>query len=384
MAVSQQNYPEPLSDGAGGAIVVWRDFRAGVHNDLYAQGVERNGYLGFPSPSISEVVDYPNDQGGMAVVSWEPSYLDEYPNQVVTHYSVWRRIPGRSGSGVAEGDRPPIQIDSGAAVSGYTDVLARSGWSYVGQVAASYWDEYAYDSPTYGDSTSSGIPWTEYMVVANTNDQWVYWESEPDSGYSVDNLAPGAPLELDAQAVMANVELTWSASHYHDEDLDFYNVYRSDTSGFIPDEGSFIGTAVDTLYTDVEPGAGPWYYLVTAEDVHGNESEPSNEASALPWTNVDDPVVPVAFALRGNFPNPFNPSTRITFDIPEEAIVRLEIFSAAGQRVATLKDDLLAAGTHHVSWSGVDDHGREIPSGVYFARLMAGEYVAEIKMALLK
>jgi hypothetical protein len=101
-------------------------------------------------------------------------------------------------------------------------------------------------------------------------------------------------------------------------------------------------------------------------------------------TGVDGSVTPGAFALRGNSPNPFNPSTRIAFDLPETADVRLEIHTAAGRRVATLVDRVVEAGRHHAVWHGKDDSGRALPSGVYFVRLVAGEEKAEHRMVLLK
>jgi len=292
-----------ITDGEGGVIAAWRLGRGeNEEGDVYAQRLERNGYLGFPSPSITLVEDYPDDQGGMAVVSWAPSYLDAYPEQVVTDYAVWRRMPE---------EEPPPERDSIEALTLSEDVglpadvvdsYLRSGWSYVGGVSASYWWQYGYDAPTYGDSTASGVPVTEYMVVARTVDQWVFWPSAPFAGYSVDNLAPGAPLALAANAAQADVDLMWSASGHDDEDLDLYNVYRSDVGGFTPGAGTFVGTAHDTLYTDVEPGGGTWYYLVTAQDVHGNVGDASNEASAETWTGVG--TVPDRFALTGCYPNP--------------------------------------------------------------------------------
>lgn len=87
-----------VQDGSGGALVVWGDSREGSTNswDIYAQNVDRHGVLGMAQPSITSVVDVPQDQGGQATVSWDASYLDTFPNQVVTHYSVWRRGPSAS------------------------------------------------------------------------------------------------------------------------------------------------------------------------------------------------------------------------------------------------------------------------------------------------
>ena len=133
-------------------------------------------------------------------------------------------------------------------VGGSTDLgvlMARSGWTHVEDVPAYYLNEYGCHAPTYGDSTESGIPWTEYMIITNTEDHWIFWESESASGYSVDNVAPGAPAGLLALPAQADVELYWSPSGYVEDDLVHYNIYRSETSWFGPDETTLVDATTD-------------------------------------------------------------------------------------------------------------------------------------------
>lgn len=76
-------------DGARGAIFAWRrGDPEWPEGDICVQWIERNGYLGYPSPYIVQATDYPDDQGGMAVVSCVASYLDAFPQETVTEYSV--------------------------------------------------------------------------------------------------------------------------------------------------------------------------------------------------------------------------------------------------------------------------------------------------------
>jgi len=89
--------------------------------------------------------------------------------------------------------------------------------------------------------------------------------------------------------------------------------------------------------------------------------------------------VPVGFLLKGNYPNPFNPSTSIAYSLSTESIIRLEIYNLLGQHVATLYEGMQQAGEHIVTWNASD-----FPSGIYFARLEAGEQSENIKMVLLK
>ena len=102
-------------------------------------------------------------------------------------------------------------------------------------------------------------------------------------------------------------------------------------------------------------------------------------------TGVDTPDAEVfQTSLQANYPNPFNPQTRIEFTLAEPGLVRLEIYDTMGRRVATLVDDLRPAGRHHATWDGTDPGGRRVASGLYFYRLRAGDYESVKKMSLVK
>ncbi|MCB9512776.1 MAG: T9SS type A sorting domain-containing protein [Candidatus Latescibacteria bacterium] len=95
-------------------------------------------------------------------------------------------------------------------------------------------------------------------------------------------------------------------------------------------------------------------------------------------------TLPTQVALRGNFPNPFNPKTSIRFELPATAQVELAVYDVKGRRVATLVDGTLIAGPHVVEWQGREASGAQATSGVYFARLKVGDEVLTRKMLLLK
>ena len=85
-----------------------------------------------------------------------------------------------------------------------------------------------------------------------------------------------------------------------------------------------------------------------------------------------------------NYPNPFNPTTTISFSIPEESKVNLTIYNIKGQKVKTLVKELLPAGEHSIIWNGKDSNGNRVGSGIYFYKLKAGDYTSTKKMILLK
>jgi uncharacterized lipoprotein YddW (UPF0748 family) len=110
-----------------------------------------------------------------------------------------------------------------------------------------------------------------------------------------------------------------------------------------------------------------------------------------PWTDIlrfrtvtvtsagEGETVPDQFALHQNFPNPFNPSTRIEFDLPEMTRVTLTVYDILGREVKILVDDSLPAGTHSVTWNAT-----EFSSGIYFYVLRAGAYTGVKKMVFTK
>lgn len=100
-------------------------------------------------------------------------------------------------------------------------------------------------------------------------------------------------------------------------------------------------------------------------------------------SSVDEPEavsgVPDGFALRANYPNPFNPTTTIAFDLPQSVRVTLRVFDVQGREAAMLVNDVMSAGSHELTF---DASG--LASGVYLAHLQAGEFTATQRMVLLK
>jgi hypothetical protein len=105
--------------------------------------------------------------------------------------------------------------------------------------------------------------------------------------------------------------------------------------------------------------------------------------SQLPLTrkpgDIDGLLLPLTTTLIGNYPNPFNPVTEISYGIHKTADVRLEIFNIAGQRVTSLVEGVKEAGFYTATWNA-----ESLASGIYLYRLTAGGFVETKKMVLLK
>ena len=90
------------------------------------------------------------------------------------------------------------------------------------------------------------------------------------------------------------------------------------------------------------------------------------------------------FTLENNYPNPFNPTTNITFNIAENSYVALVVYNLLGEKVATLVDQYFIKGRYSTSWNAKDDFGNKVNSGFYIYRLVANNFVDSKRMVLLK
>ncbi len=120
----------------------------------------------------------------------------------------------------------------------------------------------------------------------------------------------------------------------------------------------------------------PWPCYLGGWGRTGNSYQP---------TPVADPQVPgLITELSGAYPNPFNPSTTISFSLEKAANTSLEIYNQKGQLVKTLVNANLSAGTHKLVWSGDDENGSAVSSGLYFYRMKSGKFSSTKKMVLMK
>lgn len=234
------------------------------------------------------------------------------------------------------------------------------------------------------------------------------------------------PLELNNEVAMTALDLPLQFSEgvtleevtfegTRSEGFDFKwanidNVERTVVIGLIP--------AIDGEKPDLAPGSGTIANLVFSVedswdmetiDVTPVELENPNHSLMFVYTEVVDgsahslsmtpefqgvsfapsevagtELLPGEFSLAQNAPNPFNPQTRIDYDIPKATNVRLEIFNVLGQHVTTLVDEFQEPGSKSVIWDGRDNSGYTVSSGIYFYRMDAGEFSLTRKMMMLK
>ena len=123
--------------------------------------------------------------------------------------------------------------------------------------------------------------------------------------------------------------------------------------------------------SDGRPVAGAQVALFDLSDLRRGVVATTDEAGqfALPLAALSGHALPQGFALGANYPNPFNPATIIPYELAATSQVRLDVFNALGQRMATLVDGEQGAGVYQVRWDGTDESGRAVAAGVYLYRM---------------
>lgn len=149
---------------------------------------------------------------------------------------------------------------------------------------------------------------------------------------------------------------------------------------------------------NIEPGVSTTFTLTyVATDTVPNieaqilitSNDPEQQTLNIPLTLVagtsnSDNLNPVLTALKGNFPNPFNPTTAIRFSLKDAGRVKIQIYNLKGQLVKQILDSDLKSGNHQVLWNGQDERGSSVASGIYLYRMENANYRATHKMMLMK
>ena len=198
-------------------------------------------------------------------------------------------------------------------------------------------------------------------------------ESDPSNTISVELVLP-VPTGLEAESIGTNVSLSWDAIGTN-RDFVEYRIYRDD---------EFLDSTIQLFYFDQGVPTGTYSYYLTAEYSGDWESEPSNIVE-IDHTDANGIQIPIVNSLNGNYPNPFNPTTIISFSVAKtSSLVNLEIYNLKGQKIKTLINEVLSVGSYSVIWNGTDENEKPVTSGVYLYKMKIGNYVSTKKMILMK
>jgi hypothetical protein len=278
---------------------------------------------------------------------------------------------------------------SGAASPwiGYNHVWNSSGENYNGTVAG---DGATTGDPAFADTSSMDYHLGAHSPSIDSGRPGVAWQdpdgSRGDQGWYGSHIfemdQPAYPRDLTAALEAGDVVLRWTGNS--EPDLGQYAVYSDITPDFKPSVSNFLGftAAGDTSASFGAPPDSVWY-VVAALDLDGYESGFSDRAFVGTATGVETARV-YRNQLSQNVPNPFNPVTRIRYELGRTAHVTLSVYDVAGRMVRQLENGSVPPGIYTAVWDGTNENGAAVSSGIYFYRLQAGDFSHTRKMLLLK
>jgi hypothetical protein len=401
LAAGHKRVFELAPDGADGAIAAWSDQRS-VAADIYAQRISGAGDTLWSADGVCVCgAGYGQtnprlipDQEGGAIVVWEDCRRDNYLPDIYA-----QKI---TGSGLAEWEENGVPLCTAKGgqyrprIVGDGDGGAIAGW-----VDDRYYEipGQPYDIFAARVLPDGGLPWPSYagricLMTGSQDDlrliadgaggaiaAWTDYRGADADIYAQRLDAGGNPTatSLRGFSVSANegtIEVVWSLSSL-DEGASF-RVSRSrglsDDFGELSAAIAADGLSFSFIDREVDPGASYRYRVAV---IVGDERTTLFETGEIA---VPSP----RFALLGNHPNPFNPSTTIRYSISAECRVTLAVHNVSGKRIRSLFAGVRAPGTHLAEWDGADASGRPAASGVYYCVLAAGKFSRACVMILLR
>lgn len=305
--------------------------------------------------TITSIEDVPNDQGYWITINAGGVMMDGQSTgfQAFSSWSVW--------------------------------LLGNDGWenkatiNYLNNAASKVDVRLPTTLPSDADPTEDSEHVYQLKITAHDGFGGLLAESNVEAGYALDNIAPAKVTGLDASASEGVISLNWNASTAHD--LGSYNIYEVNDDGVaLTENGPLLTTSSNQVTIENVEDLQFDRFSVSAVDIHRNEGELSEpESAGLGVSNETVAGLPTEFELGQNYPNPFNPTTQIEYALPHQSSVKIEVYNIAGQRVASLVNEIQNAGWHTISFDA-----SSLSSGVYMYRIQTESFTSVKKMLLMK
>jgi hypothetical protein len=315
-----------------------------------------------PYPHLVAVRDVPYDQGGKVGVAWLASELDRPKFKYITGYRVWRRLNVPSASAQLGIGPPAFLTRRGTSAADGT--IATTFWESVAEQPAVFLDGYAYAAATLQDSTDAANPFTAFFIQALTTDAYTFYNSEIDSGYSVDNFAPSRPSPFVGVYGIGAVALHWGANL--EKDVAGYRLYKGGSTDFVPSTSNLLVSKADTGYVDFA-GTLRDYYKLSAIDIHGNESRfalvmptgPTDALASLVSVTYQARLVKLTWSAAAN-PGLVATVYRRTDGSDWSSVAQIV---ASGTGLLTYSDASVVPGQRYGYRLGIVDGGKEVFAG---------------------
>jgi photosystem II stability/assembly factor-like uncharacterized protein len=239
------------------------------------------------------------------------------------------------------------------------------------------------ESGTIFNSTDLGNNWISYDGVTeneltaisftNENTGWFAGKNGTMLKYQID-IVPVEIVSFTANENNNSVQLNWQTAtetnNYGFEIERCTGEEKWNNIGFIKGNGNSTSPNSYFFIDNKTVNGNKFKYRLKQVDFDGNYKY-SNE--------VEIEIVPTEFALYQNFPNPFNPSTKIKYSIQHSTSITIKVFNLIGAEIVTLLDKEMPEGSYDITWNAVN-----LPSGVYFYQMKAGSFIDTKKMLLTK
>ncbi len=194
--------------------------------------------------------------------------------------------------------------------------------------------------------------------------------------------------------------LTMTDSALVDEMIPFSLVWEGSVKDTEGDQSSFDYSRLRTIKWHTKPESESLIqkYWNSPDNLWGDPGEMAppgvwsldeiiftlNEGTGIVNVDGEKDTVPLTYELSDNYPNPFNPTTTISYAVPVSNNVTIEIYNAIGAKVRTLVDRYVTAGHYKATWDGKNDQGQSVPSGTYFYKMHSSHFNTVKKMTLIK
>jgi hypothetical protein len=300
-------------------------------------------------------------------------------------------------------DDQMVAVDLPDNVFTYTDnnvsLMESDYWVNAGRIM-----ELSSERPHYGPPNYV-IPQADFVVgyvqTDHSNHVWAAMENMPPGAFALVTPPDGEELVITHDNISSTQIFAWSSSvDPNGSTVTYHAALQLAADSNVVVLFDTTSTAIIVPYAAIADVMTPYAQLTGNYDadfiwtVYADDGWDVVQASNGPRSISvdigwylgmnDEAVIPDVFALHQNYPNPFNPVTTIRYDIPEQALVRIDIYNILGQKVAVLVEGLHEPGFHAVRWNGTNMYGNALSSGMYFYHIKAGDFRNVKKLLLVK
>lgn len=247
-----------------------------------------------------------------------------------------------------------------------------------------------FGEPDWNGSEAIVITISDPLNATDRDTMWIQIVPVPDPPFSFSLLLPTNGSDING--IPDSVRFVWESAFDPDVgDVVVYDLYlASDSSGSEESLIDFRHVQSDTQFIypkEIFSGYETVFWWVKATD--GDELATGCEKIF----RINNPLAfvqeylsehPKSFALYPGYPNPFNHSTMIEYDVPRDQVVLLEIYNIQGKKIKTLKNGFVEVGRHHIRWNGIDEFNRCVSSGNYFIQMKCDNFQHCRKILFMK